>query len=557
MASLFGARRRRPTEDDGEDDRSGNGRYQRRRLSPEEEDAASPEEEAGPSPGWLSGFVSGAKKVFSSVLLFSSPEEPTSVDEDEEDYDSEGGDDLSPNENEDVHNNIGAIVPYSESKLAIKEMVMKENFSRDEFDKMVELLKTRVTDSELSERREFGTPKEIPSRNMGTGHDFSGAWRSLNRDRNFSESVPFSSMRSGSFSPGSSLQTSPELCTAAVKEAKKWLEEKRKGMGLKPEDNGPCTLNTDMFSSGFDSDMGSPVDLAKSYMRSLPPWQSPFLSGQRFNTSSSGVTMKEDYLSNFWMNFEESQRARKGSFGGSADGSKFRHYGSTSRLFENDTSLFSSGPAQADHGSDKIEATEPVSGCPIPIKSSEDGNDAIVEPSKPATDTGSAPQEYHAAPEVHPDKAAEGSSKSGASVGKDATVHSGDSKDPIAEPQNGESQMNSASVLRPKDAGPPIQIGMNGSANKTSANGLLDRSKANCGIESSGNDNPSCTNSSSAVSPISEDLTESAADAADVVSVENGTGMNPELEEPSKGSKQSYVRRGRKRVARGTRGRGK
>jgi hypothetical protein len=54
------------------------------------------------------------------------------------------------------------------------------------------------------------------------------------------------------------------------------------------------------------------------------------------------------------------------------------------------------------------------------------------------------------------------------------------------------------------------------------------------------------------VPPTSKDLTES---AADVVSVENGTGMNPE--EPSKGSKQPNVRQGRKRVARGTRGRGK
>jgi hypothetical protein len=114
---------------------------------------------------------------------------------------------------------------------------------------MVELLKTRLTDSELPEAREYGTPKEIPSSNVKTGHNFTGAWRSLSRDRIFSESVPFSSMGPGSFSPASPLQTSPELCTAAVKEAKKWLEEKRKGMGLKPKDNGPCTLNMDIFSS--------------------------------------------------------------------------------------------------------------------------------------------------------------------------------------------------------------------------------------------------------------------------------------------------------------------
>jgi len=38
------------------------------------------------------------------------------------------------------------------------------------------------------------------------------------------------------------------------------------------------------------SDMGSPVDLAKSYMQSLPPWQSPFLGSQKFNRSPSNYS---------------------------------------------------------------------------------------------------------------------------------------------------------------------------------------------------------------------------------------------------------------------------
>jgi hypothetical protein len=96
MASLFGARRRRSPEEDGADYRSGNGRSQRRRLPPEE-DAASPAEAAGTSPGWLYSFVSGAKRVFSSVLLFSTAEEPASGDEEEED-DSEDGNGLSSSE---------------------------------------------------------------------------------------------------------------------------------------------------------------------------------------------------------------------------------------------------------------------------------------------------------------------------------------------------------------------------------------------------------------------------------------------------------------------------
>lgn len=122
-------------------------------------------------------------------------------------------------------------------------------FCRDECHRMVELIKSRVTDFTFSEARDYGLPEEIPSRNAGIGHDFTGAWRSLSRDRNFTKSVPFSSMRPGSFSPGSPLQASPELCTAAVMEAKKWLEEKRQGLSLKPEDNGTCRLNTDMLSS--------------------------------------------------------------------------------------------------------------------------------------------------------------------------------------------------------------------------------------------------------------------------------------------------------------------
>jgi hypothetical protein len=124
-------------------------------------------------------------------------------------------------------------------------------FCRDECDRMVELIKSRVRDSTFPEAHEYVKPEEIPSRNAGITHDFTGTWRSLSRDRNVPESVPLSSMRTrpGSFSQGSPLQASPELCTAAVTEAKKWLEEKRQGLGFKPEDNGPCTLNTDILSS--------------------------------------------------------------------------------------------------------------------------------------------------------------------------------------------------------------------------------------------------------------------------------------------------------------------
>ncbi|KAG2569399.1 hypothetical protein PVAP13_7NG390000 [Panicum virgatum] len=525
MASLFGGRRRRSPEDDGEDDRSGNGKAQRRRLSLEEDTGAPAEAgaAAGSSPGWLYGFVSGARRVFSSVLLFSSPEETGSGEEEEEDDDDEEGNGLNSDENEDVPDTHGAIVPYSESKLAIEQMVMKETFTRDECDKMIELIKSRVTDSTFPEAREYGSPEEIPSRNAGIGHDFTGAWRSLSRDRSFPKSVRFTSMGPGSFSPGSPLQGSPELCTAAVTEAKRWLEEKRQGQGLKPEENGTCTLNTDVLSS---------------------------------------VPRKEDYLSNFWEKLEESRRACIGSSGGSADAPKFWNYSSTSsRLFENDTSIFSldadgkvGEPTEINNGSENVAATEPVSGCPIPDTPTEDTIDGVGEPVDLAKDNGNAPEEYNAASEIQPDKIAEGNNVSSTRFTKDATDQS-DVKAPTAEPNI---DINSASAFPepiPKDAGPPIRTRMNGSTKKTSVNGLLDQSNANSGLESSGNDNPSCTNSSSAVPPTSNDLTEPAAGAADVDSVENGTGINPE--EPVKRALRQNVRQGRKRVVRGPKGRGK
>jgi hypothetical protein len=37
-----------------------------------------------------------------------------------------------------------------------------------------------------------------------------------------------------------------------------------------------------------EDDKGSPVDVAKSYMQSLPPWQSPLLGSRKFKTPPSG-----------------------------------------------------------------------------------------------------------------------------------------------------------------------------------------------------------------------------------------------------------------------------
>ncbi|XP_044968178.1 uncharacterized protein LOC123428078 [Hordeum vulgare subsp. vulgare] len=623
MASLFGARRRRSPEDEGDDnggDRSGSGRSKRRRLSPE---GALVPAEAGRSPGWLSTIVTGAKRVISSVL-FSSSEEQASEDEDGDEEEEDGSREDSDG-NEDTHDTHETLIPFSESKLAIEEMVMKETFSRDECDKMVKLLQSRVTDSGFPEAYEHGTPKETPSRN---GHDFTGAWRSLNRNRNGSGSGPVFSTGPGNFSPGSPLQASPELCNAAVMEAKKWLEEKRQGLGSKPEDHGPCILNTDVLNSDLKSDKGSPVDLARSYMQSLPPWQSPLLGSRRFKSppsggvhinddegsrylSSSKVDNKEDFLSssNFWENFE--LRRDRIRFSETAEASKSRHHGSTSRLFDNGVSILSphtrdevGQSVQGYEGSDKVAAAEPANECPLPISPTKDGNHGAVDSvDPPPKDGGNLVQDCHAASDVHPDEVPQGNAdevRRGnadevpqgnadevphespvplTSATEEAADHSGDVKSVPAEPEiHEELHMNSTSESKAKDSVPQTRMSLrslkkkvhsslNGPTKKASANGLLDRSD-NSGIESSGNDNPSCTNSSSAVPPNNKEFINSAADASASAdnSVDNGAGTGSEKPADGKSAengavtdlggpakedpKPAYIRRGPKRAAR-------
>ncbi|XP_051219662.1 uncharacterized protein [Lolium perenne] len=595
MASLFGARRRRSPEDNGEDsDGSGSepGRAKRRRLEPE-----------GASPGgWLSTFVSGARRVLSTVL-FSSSEEQVSEDEEEEEEDSS---EPSQDGNEDIHNGNGAAARYSESKLAIEKMVMKESFSRDECDKMVKLLQSRVTDSTFPETYENGTPNEIPRRKSGAGHDFTGAWRSLNHNRDFPESGSFSSIEPGYFSPGSPLQASPELCNAAVMEAKKWLEEKRQGLGTIAENHGPCTLNTEMFKSvspnPVEDDKGSPVDVAKSYMQSLPPWQSPLLGIRKFKTPPSGgvhinvyerksklsspakFNTEEDFFSsaNFRENLEELRRDRMKSSETILESSKSRLRGSTSSLFDNDLSLFSPGtreeirPVQSCKGSDKAAAAEPANECSLPVAPTKDGNDGTVDSVDPAWKDSNLVQESHPASKVHPDDVPQGNHMPLTSAAKDVAERSGDINSVPAEPEiHEESLMNSTSESRPKDAAPQteislralkkkVQTSLSGSTNRTSANGLLDRSDGNSGVDSSRNDNPGCTNSSSAVLPDINELINSTTDADGNCVDKNGTikdsekpvdgnsvenGAENHSEEPVKVAPKP-LRRGRKRAAR-------
>ncbi|RWW39497.1 hypothetical protein BHE74_00055173 [Ensete ventricosum] len=68
----------------------------------------------------------------------------------------------------------------------------------------------------------------------------------------------------------------PDIHSAAVMEAKKWLDDKNLLPSTKVDPVcGPCTSDTDMLPYDVHDKVVSPVDLAKTYMRSLPFWKSP------------------------------------------------------------------------------------------------------------------------------------------------------------------------------------------------------------------------------------------------------------------------------------------
>ncbi|KAG6519236.1 hypothetical protein ZIOFF_022728 [Zingiber officinale] len=304
MASLFRARRG-ASEEGGSggktlrDRRGGRAIWTSPYARPPRLALPAPPPPAG-SSSWLLGLVSGAGKIISSVFRSdsSSPESSAS-------YSSSSSSGYSSSDS-DEDENVGApkmltgpnqmlysldfsqylkeevvsicqgldnshvvtdrvegslaIVPISETKLAIEKLLSQETFSRDECERLTKLLQSRVVDSPLA------------NRDLGHTVDSSGAWLYLKQSPNLPGSFPYSP---GDLSPKTPAFSTPDVHNPAVMEAKKWLEEKKLPSNSKVDPAlGPCTLNTDMLHHDHPDD-ASPVDLAKSYMQNLPPWQSP------------------------------------------------------------------------------------------------------------------------------------------------------------------------------------------------------------------------------------------------------------------------------------------
>ncbi|CAJ2643386.1 unnamed protein product [Trifolium pratense] len=256
------------------------------------------------SPNWLSRFVisptrfiaSGAGKILSTVLdLESSPSSSSSATSSSSSYaDSvaeEVGDldDVSynPFEGEVALNQGGMsepinlsvkelqpLVAYSKSKNTIEQLLMQETFSREEGDRLIKIIRSRVVDSPANDDR-VTRPRDISNTTLATG--------------------------------------SPELCSAAVMESKKWMLEKKSGLDSNSDlGYGSPSLNLIALPQA-PKDEGSPVDVAKSYMRSRPPWSSPSVDHTKPPTLSGIQLFKEETPHPFGGNSTSSLKFKRDS----------------------------------------------------------------------------------------------------------------------------------------------------------------------------------------------------------------------------------------------------
>ncbi|KAG6502329.1 hypothetical protein ZIOFF_042221 [Zingiber officinale] len=255
------------------------------------------------SPRWLIGLVSGAGKLISSVFRadssvpdssdYSSDQDRSSSRSDEQNIDAPKqlhGSSRELKKSEEIADCMElshAIVPGSETKLAIEKLLQQEIFSRDEYERLTKLLQSRVVDSPsvfVQDKVGEAISNGLPDNTV----DFSG--ESLQQCNVLPGSVAYSLIDFSSHSVKSSFSMS-DVHKAAATKANKWLELKKMPFNSKffPP-CGPSALNTDMLPHDIHDD-ASPVDLAESYMQSLPPQQSPSAGSI---TLPSMIASKED-----------------------------------------------------------------------------------------------------------------------------------------------------------------------------------------------------------------------------------------------------------------------
>lgn len=193
------------------------------------------------SAGKLINTVFGSESSDSSSSSSSISGSDASSDEvdngaDENYVSSQGAEEIEKRE---PLNSVGT----SETKRLIEQLLLRETFSREECDRLTNIIKSRVVDSSLVGFMETGAATQTPKR------------------------------------------TADEVVDTAVMEARKWLEEKKSGSSPKSDLHcGTCALSSATVPLGSGGEAGSPVDMAKSYMRTRPPWAS--LSGNHIEHRS-------------------------------------------------------------------------------------------------------------------------------------------------------------------------------------------------------------------------------------------------------------------------------
>ncbi|KAM1618160.1 hypothetical protein ACFX1R_018350 [Malus domestica] len=211
------------------------------------------------NPNWFSRLIysptrkiaSGAGKIISSVFGPDSSSSSSSSSEDGAD-DDDDDEDISTQEDDGLNKRNGtseeikflgkdppSTLGKSDNKHVIEQLLIKETFSREECDRLIKIIKSRVVGFTNAEDAE---------------------------------------------------NTRPDV-ESPVMEAKKWLSEKRLGSTSKPVlDHGTHTLSSLMFPQGGEDEGGSPVDVAKVYMQARPSWASPSIKhGELRSPSSIGM----------------------------------------------------------------------------------------------------------------------------------------------------------------------------------------------------------------------------------------------------------------------------
>ncbi|CAN8229797.1 unnamed protein product [Cochlearia groenlandica] len=132
------------------------------------------------------------------------------------------------------------------SKRVIEQLLMQESFAREEGDRLINLINARVVDH--------------PS--------FSAAEEGRHSDNGLTSDVNVG-----------------EMSSKAVMEARKWLEEKKSASSSKYKTM--ITISATSFNlQAIEDGVGSPVDVAKSYMQARHQWGSPAVNNLKFRSPS-------------------------------------------------------------------------------------------------------------------------------------------------------------------------------------------------------------------------------------------------------------------------------